>query len=80
MRSAPNDLEAMIAEFTNDKIPFVVKGDADGMVELAAAAREHVRPLGRWHDDASVRRSSSVVQRWSERDTCRRRNPFLIDT
>jgi hypothetical protein len=36
---APDDLQAMVAEFAHDKVYVVVEGDADGMIELAVAAQ-----------------------------------------
>ncbi len=36
---APDNLQAMVAEFAHDKVYVVVKGDADGMIELAVAAQ-----------------------------------------
>ncbi len=38
-KNVPNNLKAVIGEFTNDEIPLFVERDADRVIELAIAAQ-----------------------------------------
>jgi hypothetical protein len=51
-KNTPNNLKAVIGEFTDDEIPLFVECDADGVVELAVAAEG-------WQDVSMTKQTES---------------------